>query len=448
MTPTLPGPERLTDRWRALRRLRHQPLAFVQEMAQRYGDIVQIRATRASIIFVNHPELIHEILLTRAASFRKEDAVREALRRFDGESILVSEGQQWRQQRRLLQQGLRAESLQAYARVTTRHTRRMLQAWPSHGSLDVTGQMCSLTMKILADVVFGTQLPSAIVDSIRILLDARAAETGNAVSLGFRMPPRLSRPRDEALGQINSFLKGLIRKRRDEDRSQSDMLSMLVRESHRQARGVEQELVERQIRDETMSLINASQDTTSAALAWTFYLVAKHPSLQSRVRGEIESALDRLNANDGWEAKELPFTKTVAQESLRLYPPNWVLMIRQCIQATTVGGHQIPEGSRIYIFPYVVHRDARWFPSPEQFDPNRFADRPGEMPQKASYLPFGIGPHVCIGNSLTIMMLSRILAHALHQFRLDLATDQPEVEPEVGIVLKPKGGLRMAVARR
>ena len=145
---------------------------------------------------------------------------------------------------------------------------------------------------------------------------------------------------------------------------------------------------------------------------------------------------------------ELPFAEMVVHESLRLYPPNWALITRRCIQESTIGGYRIPKGSWLYVFPYVIHRDARWFTAPESFDPDRFAPERFGPAQRSAYMPLGLGPHVCIGKALSTIILTSMLARILQEFRLELPSDQTDMEPDVGIVIRPKKGLRLTATRQ
>ena len=144
---------------------------------------------------------------------------------------------------------------------------------------------------------------------------------------------------------------------------------------------------------------------------------------------------------------ELPFAEMVVHESLRLYPPNWVLITRRCVQESTIGDYRIPQGSWLFIFPYVLHRDARWFTEPESFDPGRFASDVFGHLQRSAYIPLGLGPHVCIGKALSTIILTSILARILQEFRLELLPSQTDVEPDVGIVIRPKNGLCLFATR-
>jgi cytochrome P450 len=226
------------------------------------------------------------------------------------------------------------------------------------------------------------------------------------------------------------------------------MLGLLVRASHQDTEnGQGRREADRQVRDESIGMMNASLDATAAAMSWTLCLVAQHAGVQARLRDEIRRSAagpEETAADYG----ELPFAETVVHESLRLYPPNWALITRRCVEESIIGGYRIPRGSWLYVFPYVIHRDARWFTAPESFDPDRFAPEKFGPLQRSAYMPLGLGPHVCIGKALSTIVLTTMLAGILQDFRLELPTDQTGMESDVGIVIRPKKGLRLTAMRQ
>jgi len=447
MSPLPPGPQEIRSKSLALSGLRERPLEFIVEMAAQFGDLVYFGSRRDPIVFVNHPDLVRDVLVSRPQTFVRADVVCNALQVFDGESILVTEGDQWRQQRRLLQEGFRGERLRIYAHEAAAQTREMLRHWPSVGAIHFGGEMAALCVKVLFRIVLGTEPTPDLVDSIRVVLDARAVEAGRAIATESPQAADSTPGTDQALRRVHQFLDELICLRRREREDQGDILSMLVRPGRKDADDrVSREQVDRRIRDEMISMINASLDPTAAAMQWALCLVAKHDGVQERLRRELTLAVagrKELSA----EMAELPYTEMAIHESLRLYPPNWMLIPRRCRAETNLGGYRIPRGSWLYVFPYVIHRDARWFTQPELFDPDRFApDNFGAL-QRSAYMPLGLGPHVCIGKALSTIILTTMLACILQEFRVDLAADQPDVKPHVGIVASPKSDSGLIVTR-
>jgi cytochrome P450 len=447
MTPSPSGPRGPYSMLFALRRLRKRPVEFVMEMAQRYGDLVRFGSWRNPVVFVNHPDMVRELLVSRTEDFVRADSVRNALRIFDGESILVSEGDQWRQQRRLLQRGFRSELLRAYARTAVEHTQEMLQQWPSAGTICVSDDMAGLFMQTLSHVLFGQQAPPDLAASIRTVLDARAEETADAISVGHRRPKTFRRKRDQALAHVHNFFDDLIRRRRTRTEEHGDLLGLLI-EANRKDVGTakSQSQVDRQIRDEMISMINASLDAMIAAMSWTLYLVSKHSDVQTRLHREIEDRLDKPAVVDA-DRVELPYAEMVVHESLRLYPPNWMLITRRSIRESSLGGNQIPKGSWVYVFPYVIHRDARRFSAPDLFDPDRFATERFGAVQRSAYIPLGLGPHVCIGKALSTIILTSIMACILQEFELEILPEQSKMVAQASVVMRPSNDLRLIVKR-
>ena len=240
-------------------------------------------------------------------------------------------------------------------------------------------------------------------------------------------------------------MRSTIRKRRESGQDQGDLLSMLLLAVDEEGDG--RGMTDEQARDEAMTLFNAGHDTTAAALAWVWYMVATNPAIEARLIEEIDSVLGG-NTPVLADAGRLPYVEMVIKESLRLYPPTWSLVPREVVDPFELNGYPIAHGSWVYIFPFVTQRDPRFFANPLSFDPERFsAERSEQIPQHA-YIPFGGGPRVCIGEKFAMMEMVLIVATVLQKVRVTLAADQGEVEPEPLIAIRPKGGLRVAISRR
>lgn len=215
------------------------------------------------------------------------------------------------------------------------------------------------------------------------------------------------------------------------------------------ARGLNPEhpITDQEIRDEATTLFVAGHDTTSAALTWFWYALGSNPAVAWRVREEVDAALGDRPATFA-DLSRLKYTEMAVKESMRLYPAAGFLFGREAVEDVELGGCRMRRGAWIFISPYVVHRDLRCFPNPEMFDPERFAPgRIDEIPPYA-YLPFGGGPRICIGSGMATMEVVLVAATVLQQYDLAFAPDQGEAEPELTVVLRPKGGLRMKLTAR
>jgi cytochrome P450 len=202
----------------------------------------------------------------------------------------------------------------------------------------------------------------------------------------------------------------------------------------------------RQIRDEVMTLFLAGHETTSNALAWTWYLLAKHPGIYARLQQEVDTVLrGRTPVYDDLE--RLPLTLRVLKESMRIFPPVYAL-VRQAIRETQIAGRRIPRKAIVLLSPYLLHHRADYFPNPDIFDPDRWTDAVERTRPRYAYLPFGGGPRICIGAAFAQMEGHLLLATLAQRVTFSLPHPGYQVLPEPLITLRPKGGLNLLVTRR
>jgi cytochrome P450 len=199
-------------------------------------------------------------------------------------------------------------------------------------------------------------------------------------------------------------------------------------------------MTDRQARDEAVTLFNAGHDSTSAALAWTGYFIARHPGVQERLRQEVDAVLGGRPAILD-DLPRLPFATSVVKESLRIYPPTPVLINREAVAEVEIGGYRLRRGSLVILSPYVIQRDPRWFPEPERFDPDRFGPGRVESIPDYAFFPFGAGPHVCVGNTFAMMEITLVVATLVQRFAIQLTPGQEDLGPELKVSLRPKGGV-------
>ncbi len=204
-------------------------------------------------------------------------------------------------------------------------------------------------------------------------------------------------------------------------------------------------MTDRQVRDEAMTILLAGHETTANALTWTWYLISQAPDVERRLHEEIEAVLSgRLP--EVADVERLPHTTRVVTESMRLYPPAW-LVGRRAVNEYSIGGYYVPLRSIIVMSQWIVHRDARHYSGPERFDPDRWTpDFKARLPRFA-YFPFGGGPRQCIGESFAWMELVLLIATIAQRWRFELVPDHP-VAPHAAITLRPKHGMKMVVTRR
>jgi cytochrome P450 len=333
--------------------------------------------------------------------------------------------------------------LEQYAQVIVHFTQRMLDRWQSATQVDIADEMTHLTLAIIANILFDVDLSAEaprFAEAVQVLSSELEREFVANVVCPDWVPLPGKRRKREALHVVDGLIRGLIRQRKANGHDAGDILSMLLAAVDDESDGGG--MSDEQVRDEAMTLFNAGHDTTASALMWTWYLLAMHPKISARARNEIRSVLGDRVATSA-DVVKLSYVNMVIKEALRLYPPTVALLGRQVTQAVELGTYRLPKGSWVYLMPYATQRDPRFFSDPEVFDPERFAPERSAHIVSYAFFPFGAGPHVCIGQSLAMQEMVLVLATVMREYELILVSPGDEIEPEVRLSIRPKGGLPM-----
>jgi cytochrome P450 len=438
-----PGPKNGVFGLTSARRLDRERLDFPLELARTYGDIVSFRLGPVRAFLLNHPDFVREVLVTRAKSFGKLPRVINGLRSVDGNGLVLSEGDFWLRQRRLVQPAFSVKRFDGYARSVVRCTENLADSWRSGTQIDATVEMRKLALAIIAKTLFDFDVAEEAVRigiAVETISEIFTRQAGAMIQWPEWVPTRDNRRKREAVGVLDRVIRRVIRERRASGEDKGDLLSMLLAAVDDEGNG--QGMTDEQARDEAMTLFNAGHDTTAAGLTWLWYLVATHRNVEEALRDEAHAVLGGRPATYG-DLARLKYTTTVVKESLRIYPPTWSLIPRVALEDVPVGQYVLPKGGWIYIYPWVLHRDPRFFPEPERFDPERFGPgRVEKIPQHA-YIPFGAGPHVCIGNTFATMELVLAVSTLVQRYRFAFPTEHPPVVPEAYIAIRPRHGLRI-----
>jgi cytochrome P450 len=423
-----------------LRSLR-EPLTFLQDMARRYGDIAHLHVGPVHSYLLNHPNLIREVLVTKGKSFRKWERQKRVFRKIDGNGLINSEGDFWLRQRRLIQKAFQHRRFGRYAATAVERTRRRLDRWTAGEAINLDQEMSQLSLEIAGETLFGVDLRDQAAwlgETAEALRETFIREFLAFVPLPDWLPLPSKRRMRRAIRNLDSFITGLIGDRRASGEDKGDLLSMLLLAVDDQGDGTG--MTDQQARDEAVTLFNASHDSTSAALAWTGYFIARYPGVQERLREEVDAVLSGRAATLE-DLPHLTFADRVVKESLRLCPPTPALINREAVAEVEVGGYRLPRGSLVILSPYVTQRDPRWFPEPERFDPDRLGPGRVEDIPDFAYFPFGAGPHVCVGNTFAMMEITLVVATLVQRFHIELTPGQEDFVPELKVSLRPKGGV-------
>ena len=448
MTPVAPGPKPTLLNAFSYRPGR-DPLAFFTDLARTYGDIVAYRLGGEQLYFVNDPQQIKDILITHNRNFTKGRALQRT-KRLLGEGLLTSEGATHLRQRRLMQPAFHRERIAAYADTMVEYADRTRGAWRDGATLDVAQEMNRLTLSIVGKTLFDVDVQSQAAE-VGVAL-TRVIETFWMTMLPFsdlleHLPvPKLRRAR-AARAQLDAIIYAMIAERRKSRRDHGDLLSMLLSAQDEEAEGAGGVglMSDEQVRDEAMTIFLAGHETTANALTWTWYLLSTAPNVEAKLHAEVDRALQG-KLPGVTDIAALPFVERVVTESMRLYPPAWIIG-RRAIAAYPLGPYVAPARSILVMSPFVVQRDARYYKEPERFDPDRWTPEFRAASPKFAYFPFGGGPRQCIGESFAWMELILLVATIAQQWQLRLAPGHPVV-PQPLVTLRTKHGLRMTVSRR
>lgn len=424
------------------------PRLTLRELTTLHGDVAPFQIGPQPALLLNHPDLVREVLVTRHRAFSKGIALQRA-KRLLGEGLLTSEGELHRRQRRLVQPAFHRERILGYGRVMVEHAERTRTRWErlAPGPIDVAPEMTRLTLGVVGRTLFDADVEDDSADIGRALTDALRAFASPArpfPALVERLPlPRSVRFR-RARRRLDSVVARLVAERRAAGLDHGDLLSMLL--LARDAEGDGGGMSDTQVRDEALTLLLAGHETTANALTWTWWLLGEHPDVERALHAELDAVLGRKTLEPE-DAERLPYTRAVIAESMRLWPPAWVIG-RRALEDLDLGGVRAARGTLVLVSPWLVQRDPRWWPEAERFDPARWLDAAAQAARpRFAYFPFGGGPRGCVGESFAWMEAVLLLASLASRWRLRLVPGHP-VEPQALLTLRPRHGMRMTLERR
>ncbi len=440
-----PGPKsRLTE----LLAFRRSPLGYLTKLHRVYGDTVAFGFRSRPIVLVASPEGVGHVLVENHRNYEKQSLGYEKLRLALGSGLLTSEGDFWRRQRRIAQPAFHRERLVKLGSCMTESTVKMLNEWDrGPRQVDVAEQMMSLTLDIIGRTMFSRPMSDFATDVSQVMdvalhyLDERINSLTAPFAFVERLPLPANRRFRAAMQDADEMITNLIAERRAAANDPGDLMSMLLNMKDEETG---ETMTDRQLRDEMMTMIAAGHETTANALTWTFYLLSQHREVAQRLRSELETQLEGRVPSVA-DLPKLPFLASVVKESMRLYPPAWIIS-RNAVEADQIGDHKIPKGTVVIVSPYVTHRSAQCWTAPTRFDPDRFsAERAPSIPKHA-YFPFGGGPRQCIGVGFAMMEAQLLLATIAQRYAFELEPNH-KVELEPSITLRPKGGMPMRRVR-
>lgn len=472
--PFLPGGRGLS----ASVQLGRDRMALLKRFAQG-APLARVQLFDRKVLVVTGAAEVQQLLLDNQAHVIKGDVQRFSTYPLLGEGLLNSSGDLWRSERRCMASLFTPAQIAEYGASMLACTRRKIAGWRDGETLDVARAMTRLTMSIAGKTLFDADtfseadaIGAALATAIRSFGDQSGSPTvviyTNLRNLLLRLSSSLpgpladpcrraadrlqqplmlfgrkSRELREALALLDRYVADLIQKRRTAPRDEAppDLLTRLLFSQDQDPRRTD-----KLVRDEILNLFVAGHETTAVALAWSLYLLARHPDIYRRAQAEADALPDGAEIPRVSDLPQLGLCSRVFKEALRIYPP-LPLYTRETIADMVLGGYRVPRSSILLLSPYATHRRGELWDDPERFDPDRFLPAAEAARPRYAYIPFSAGPRICIGNHFALMEGPLVLATLLRSFDLALH-GRTVVEMEVDSALRPQGGLPMRVTRR
>jgi cytochrome P450 len=425
---------------RGFRSIRTDPLTFLVAAQRRYGDLVAFPVPGAPVLLVNDPADVRQVLVTGARHWGKQTVQYSSLARVTGPGLLASSDPSWLQHRRIAAPAFHHRRLQAVADQVRAAAREAAEGWRSLPPEGAVVDVAQLSLRVALDVVGRALFSADLSERSQRLLDATSDAAQLIVSLGRSVvpvpewvPTRVNRRLRAASRELDALCRQLIdgRRRRGTASHGDDLLGLLI----------DGGLSDREVRDELVTMVVAGHETVAAAISWTLMLLAEDQAAQDRLRAEV-------CAYDGpmpmvATAEAVPWTRAVVDESLRLYPPAWVVS-RRSSRADVLSGREVPAGTTAIVSPWLLHRREQSFTQPEEFRPERFLGGTATT-ARSDYVPFGLGPRLCIGRDFAIGEMVVVLGELLSIHRVSTPGPWTRPDPQTLVAVHPRGGMRLHV---
>ena len=407
----------------------------MMEWFREFGDTYRVFARQRNswTWVIQHPDDVKRVLVTNHRNYTKGFGI-ERVRLLLGNGIMTSEGAFWRRQRRMMQPAFHRKVIEKFAGIIRGASDRTLAEWESAADqqkpINLTVAMSELTLNVILQSIFSEDLDQLVSDlqDNPFMVVTRETKRDPRFAYEFR--------------QLGKHVREIMHARRDSESPRFDFMQMLL-----EARDPDtgEGMSERELLDEVLTLVVAGHETTASALNWTWLMLARHPEVAAQVHAENDGVGDLGEAQFA-DIEKLPLTLRVLKESMRLYPPGWVLT-RRSIGPDRLGGFDLPAGTDVFLSPYVVHRHPKFWENPEHFDPAHFDPVRVERRHKFVYIPFAAGPRHCIGENFSLYEMVLHLNGALRRFNL-FELDPGPVAIEARVNLRTAQDIKMRVEKR
>ncbi|HSP77704.1 MAG TPA: cytochrome P450, partial [Myxococcaceae bacterium] len=418
-------------------------LGLLNRVTRECGEIGAFRIGPMRVVVPNSAELIEELLVDKSASIHRGRFFAAFIPVLGTHSLITNDGEYHRQQRKLHMPALAPRRLPRYAEAMVRCTEDVVGGLQDGQEVDMADVMGRLSRHVVATTLFSIDegpLVNRFQKAVSVIEEYIGRAMGRLVPIPLSWPTADNRRARAAIQEVRERAAEIITEYRKRDDDRGDLLSMLLQARHENGEPLNDE----QLRDHTVTIYIAGQETTAVALTWTAILLAQHPEVMARVRQEVDEVLQ--GRKPGFEdLPRLPYLLQVIKESLRLYPPAAAIG-RETLEEVQVGGYVLPKGQFMLLSPYTLHRVPRYYPEPERFLPERFLPEEEKKRPRNAFLPFATGVHTCIGNHFTLMEMQLSLASMLQQLHFELVPGQ-DIRPLLMVTVKPTSA-RFIIRRR
>lgn len=400
----------------------HGLIHHVRTRFERFGDIFFID-NKTPVYVTRHPDHVHEVLVTRASAFGKRT---RDLNTFLGQGLLTSDGALWRKQRRAIQPAFSHANIIRSADVMVALTQRALESWKPGEVRDLNREMMELTLSVVCKAILDFDASGDSHDAVAHAMHVLQSTAGFDIFPGW-MPNPIRWRQTSAVKKLDAVIFSIIDER--VAKPGDDLVSQLLAGTDGDG------MARQQLRDELVTLFLAGHETTALTMTWLFFLLAISPDEEAQLHEELARVLGGRVPTFA-DLESLVFTKMVVQETMRIFPPLYLLP-RVAREDTEVGGFPIAAGAEMLLWVYHMHHDARWFPRPDDFLPRRFAPGSEQVLHPHAYVPFGAGPRACIGSRFAMMEGTLLAAAIAQKFRLKLVPGQTvKMNPRVTLGMK------------
>ncbi|HEX9997373.1 MAG TPA: cytochrome P450 [Abditibacterium sp.] len=422
--------------------MRRDMLGLLERMARDYGDASSLEASFGPLFFFNHPDAVREVLQTQADCFVKSRAL-EFAKLLLGEGLLTSEVPRHRRQRQLMQPAFHHKRVQSYAASMTHYAAQMGGKWQAGAVVDMHHEMMALTLAIVGKTLFNTEVGEETevveraMNAVMPLFDRAFLPWGELLN---RLPLPATNRFNRAKAALNSTIYRIIAEHKASG-DVGDLVSMLLLAQDEEGA----HMSDAQVRDEALTIFLAGHETTANALTYTWHLLAQNPDVEAKLHAELDAVLKGRDATLE-DVGNLTYTQMVFYEAMRLYPPAWALG-RRAIRDCEIFGYSVPKDAIVLVSQWTMHRDARFWPDPLEFRPERFDEAAKAERPKFAYFPFGSGPRTCIGESFAMMEAALLIATLAQEWWAVAVSSQPlKLQPL--ITLRPAHPVKMRLERR